>query len=132
MLHVFDSRFRFQSHAGPSVTFATENSALNLLFPAVGKLKSLDMELLQLCISKSARHLPKDVVRRMTLDDMEHSACEWMRALRYGILLPLPDHRWGSNPKKTSTTNTPKSIGFELREIVLECSNGAMDHYQEE
>ena len=93
MVHVFDTRFRFQTHAGPSVTLATETSALNLLFPTVGKLKSLDMDLLQLCISKSARHLPIDVVRRMKLDDMEHSACEWMRTLRYGKLLPLPEHR---------------------------------------
>ena len=53
MLNVFDARFRFQSHVGPSVTLAADKSALNLLFPTICKLKSLDMEMLQVCISNS-------------------------------------------------------------------------------
>ena len=134
MLHVFDARFRFRTRAGPSVSLAAKNSALRLLFPAVPQTESLDIDLLQVCMSKSAEHLPKDVVTRLQVDDVEHSACEWMRTLRYGKLLPLREDEVPAelHPMRfmqgSAMTVEPKRMGFPVKEKTFACSDDSDKH----
>lgn len=131
MLNVFDSRFRFQSHAGPSVTLAADKSALNLLFPTICKLKTLDMEMLQVCISKSEMYLPADLVQRIKLDDMEHSACEWMRTLRYAKQLPLSPEFNASTPQRPSIPSSPKNLAVHTQKTNFFSKYAGMEYDNE-
>ena len=98
MMHCVDDRFCYDFVAGPSVSVKNQTSALRLLFPNINTdslsyntVLELDKQLLRTCLSVSISHLPQDITCRLKIDDLEHSACEWVRTLKYGCLLPLED-----------------------------------------
>ena len=84
MLHHFDHAFVHRFHAGPSVSISNPTSALTMLFPSVHGQNVTSQELLQRCLELSSNILPLALHSKLTLDDMEHAACEWMRTLRCG------------------------------------------------
>ena len=98
MVNCLDDRFCYHFLAGPSVSVKTQTSALHILFPnkntggsSYATVLQLDKQLLQTCLRCSVLHLPQDITCRLKIDDLEHSACEWVRTLKYGHLLPLEE-----------------------------------------
>ena len=93
-----DDRFCYHFLAGPSVSVKGQTSALHFLFPNINTdglscatVVQLDKQLLQTCLRCSVSHLPQDITCRLKIDDLEHSACEWVRTLKYGDLLPFEE-----------------------------------------
>ena len=98
MVNCLDDRFCYHFLAGPSVSVKSETSALHFLFPNINTdglshttVLQLDKHLLQICLRSSVLHLPQDIICRLKIDDLEHSACEWVRTLKYGDLLPFEE-----------------------------------------
>ena len=89
MLHEYDAEFVHRFGVGPSVSLDEPNSALNLLFPDADTDAINSKALLEHCRLIVDQSLPAEIRSRMRLDDLEHSACEWMRAMRYADVLTV-------------------------------------------
>ena len=98
MLHEYDEEFVHRFRVGPSVCLDEQNSALNLLFPNTRKEDITPQALLEHCRLIAIQSLPAEIRSRMSLDDMEHSACEWMRTMRYSDLLRVMQCTYTSEP----------------------------------
>ena len=98
MLNLLYSTCRYDFMAGPYVCIKERKSALRRLFPDMkvsgltdDAKDALNARLLQICRTNVKSALPKSMAARVKLDDMEHSACEWNRTLKYGKLNPDSD-----------------------------------------
>ena len=98
MLHEYDEEFVHRFRVGPTVSLDEQNSALNLLFPNARRDDITSKALLEHCRLIAIQSLPAEIRSRMSLDDMEHSACEWMRTMRYSDLLRVMQCTYTSEP----------------------------------
>ena len=89
MLQEYDEEFVHRFRVGPSVSLDEQNSALNILFPHASTDTITSKALLEHCRLIAIQSLPAEIRSRMKLDDLEHSACEWMRTMRYANLLTV-------------------------------------------